>query len=275
MALTKFQYDICRLLAERRRQAGESYVAGGAALNFLLKTPRRSQAIDLFHDTTEALVSSWTGDHSLLQKNGCHVQVSRESPSFVEAFVSRNTETVQIQWVRDSAFRFFPLIEDEALGLALHPFDLATNKVLAMAGRLEPRDWIDVINCCQKIQPLGYLIWAACGKDPGFNPHSLLQEIQRGSHYTQDELDTLDFEGPSPCAKQLGEIWHTYLQDTTSIIQSLPEEEQGKAVLTKDGVLCQEIGKLFETSDLRYHRGSIRGVWPSVTTKSGARPQPS
>ena len=39
----------------------------------------------------------------------------------------------------------FPLMEHERLGLTLHPFDLATNKILAMVGRLEVRDWVDVI----------------------------------------------------------------------------------------------------------------------------------
>ena len=33
MALTGFQRDICRLLAENRIRSGESYVAGAAALN--------------------------------------------------------------------------------------------------------------------------------------------------------------------------------------------------------------------------------------------------
>lgn len=82
-----------------------------------------------------------------------------------------------MQWSRDSAFRFFPLVEDSLMGLALHPFDLATNKVLALAGRLEPRDWIDVLHCDEKLQPFGFLVWSACGKDPGFNPRSLLAEF--------------------------------------------------------------------------------------------------
>lgn len=46
---------------------------------------------------------------------------------------------------RDSANRFFPLQPHEDLGLTLHPFDLATDKVPALVGRLEVRDWIDVI----------------------------------------------------------------------------------------------------------------------------------
>ncbi len=33
MALSRFQRDVCRLLAAQRIRSGESYVAGGAALN--------------------------------------------------------------------------------------------------------------------------------------------------------------------------------------------------------------------------------------------------
>jgi hypothetical protein len=45
----------------------------------------------------------------------------------------------------------------------LHPFDHATNKILALAGRREARDWIDAIQCHETLQPLGYLAWAASG----------------------------------------------------------------------------------------------------------------
>ena len=51
MALTEFQRAVCRLIAANRIATGESYVAGGVALNELLATPRISRDIDLFHDT--------------------------------------------------------------------------------------------------------------------------------------------------------------------------------------------------------------------------------
>lgn len=91
---------------------------------------------------------------------------------------------------------FFPLQAHEELGLTLHPFDLATNKVLAMAGRLEVRDWVDVLSCDERLQPLGFLVWAACGKDPGFGPALLVREIRRASRYSQAEVDLLEFDGP-------------------------------------------------------------------------------
>lgn len=63
----------------------------------------------------------------------------------MQATVARGPDRLLAEWVHDSAYRFFPLVEDDELGLTLHPFDLATNKVLALIGRLEVRDWIDVI----------------------------------------------------------------------------------------------------------------------------------
>ena len=59
MALSEFQRRLCRLLADERKRSGESYVAGGVALNELLAGQRRSRDIDLFHDAQEALATSW------------------------------------------------------------------------------------------------------------------------------------------------------------------------------------------------------------------------
>jgi hypothetical protein len=61
MALTPFQRDVCRLLADNRLRSGESYVAGGAALNTLVAAPRLSRDVDLFHDTEQARAALWAG----------------------------------------------------------------------------------------------------------------------------------------------------------------------------------------------------------------------
>ncbi len=170
MALTGLQRTVCRLLADNRIASGESYVAGGVALNELLAAARISRDVDLFHDTDEALAASWRADRLVLEANGFEVLVVRERTTFVEAEVSGGGDRVRMEWARDTAFRFFPLQRHEEFGLTLHPFDLATNKVLALVGRLEVRDWVDVIASHERVQPLGYLAWAACGKDPGFGP---------------------------------------------------------------------------------------------------------
>lgn len=65
--------------------AGESYVAGGSALNEILRTPRRSGDIGLFHDTTDALAATFAADRDVLLRSGFAVEVQRETPSFVQA----------------------------------------------------------------------------------------------------------------------------------------------------------------------------------------------
>lgn len=267
MATTAFQRQLCRLIARSRRDSGESYVAGGVALNTLLQAPRISRDIDLFHDTDEALRTSWKNDRALLTHDGYSLDVIREAPTYVEALVSKETERVIVQWLRESAFRFFPLVEDEDFGLVLHPLDLATNKVLALAGRLEPRDWIDVLTTHDKLQPLGYLVWAACGKDPGFSPVSLLAEAGRSGRYSQAELNELAFDGSAPDARELGTKWHRMLSEALTIVEALPPHESGKAVLDRQGVPYRK-GPETLNVDLRehtivFHEGRIGGVWPA------------
>src|SRR5262249_23417436 len=98
MALTEFQRAVCRLLADHRISSGESYVAGGVALNEIMATTRTSRDIDLFHDTGEALEASWQADRRRLEARGFTVVVTRERPSFVEAEVGKGGQHVLMEW---------------------------------------------------------------------------------------------------------------------------------------------------------------------------------
>jgi hypothetical protein len=268
MALTQLQHDICRIITGRLKKSGESYVAGGVALNLMLEAPRISRDIDLFHDTTEAVESAWVEDQALLKGANLEVIPLRDVVGFKEALVRGDVGEVLVQWIRDSAFRFFPLVESEILGLTLHPFDLATNKVLALVGRLEPRDWIDVLESDEKIQPLGYLAWAACAKDPGFSPRSILSEAKRSGRYSQAELNELSFLGPPPHAGELGQKWHRILDEAARLIEALVDCEIGTCVLDHSGGLCRlpakELKEAVRRNRLRFRSGSIRGVLPVI-----------
>lgn len=270
MALTPLQRTICRLIARHRIASGESYVAGGAALNEIVASGRLSRDIDLFHDTETALHETWQADRELLTANGFVVRVVRERPGFVEAEVGEHSDFVRVEWTRDSSFRFFPLIEHQDFGLTLHPFDLATNKVLALVGRLEVRDWIDVITCHDRIQPLGYLAWAACGKDPGFSPAAVLDHAGRSGRYSSEEVGQLAFADAAPDAAALSRQWHAMLNQAHRIISVLPEESVGACVLDASGDLCRAEPERLATSiaqrELRFHTGRIRGALP--TTRS-------
>ncbi len=268
MALTPFQQTFCRCIAANRIAQGESYVAGGSALNALLGGRRLSRDIDLFHDTAEALEATWQADRALLETAGYDVRVIHERPAYVEALVGDGNESVLVQWTRDSAFRFFPLVQHDDFGLTLHPVDLATNKALALVGRLEVRDWADIITCHEQVQPLGYLLWAASGKDPAFSPLSILEQAGRSGRYTANEFQELSFEGPPPDVVALSRQWHGMLEDARSIIGLLPVEQAGKCVLEKSGSLCRasEAQLAHDLADERivFHPGCVRGAFPQV-----------
>ena len=117
MALTEFQRAVCRV------------VAANAKTNI-------PHDIDVFHDTTEAVATSWAADRAALEGSGYRVDVQQIRAGFVEATVAGAGGTVVMQWTSGSAFRFFPLVEHDEFGLTLHPFDLATNKTLDAEGEI-------------------------------------------------------------------------------------------------------------------------------------------
>lgn len=277
MALTPLQRRICLLLAEQRKRSGESYVAGGVALNELLGGTRMSRDVDLFHDTEEALAATWAQDRLTLQGAGLRVETSREGPSFVQAQVGAGAEIEVLQWVQDSAYRFFPLVESELFGLTLHAFDHATNKVLALAGRRKVRDWVDTIQCHDTLQPLGYLAWAASGKDPGLSPLFILEQAAR-TRYVQEELDQLQFEGPTPRAAELSARWHQAVDEARALIRLLPPDQVGRCVLDHQGRLQaaspQALGGELGAGRVAFHEGRIRGAFPELRAVADGRPTP-
>lgn len=271
MALSPFQRDICRLLAAGWRASGESYVAGGAALGVALATARISRDLDIFHDSTEAVARSWDRDRAALAQAGFAIELVRERPGFVEALVRRADDVVVMEWARDSAFRFFPLVEHPELGLSLHPVDLATNKVLAMISRAEVRDWLDVIDAELRLQPFGFLAWAAAGKDPGFSPAGIVGHARRTSRYTDDEFAQLAFEGPAPRAADLAATWHDALRRADAIIEALPASHAGELVLTDGAELFTGTGdalsRALREDTLRFHPGRLGGAWPAFRSR--------
>jgi hypothetical protein len=267
MALTPLQQRICRLLADTRKRSGQSYVAGGVALNQLLGGSRQSEDIDLFHDTQAALSSALREDRATLLADGLGVETLRDHPSFVEARVRSDDETALVQWVQDSAYRFFPLVEHDLLGLTLHPFDVATNKVLAVAGRREVRDWVDAIQCHEKVQALGYLAWAASGKDQGLGPGVIVEEAAR-VRYSEPEFAALVYEGPPPILREVAVRWRQAIAEAREIIERLPPEYVGQCVLDTSGQLMkaspQDLERELAAGRVAFHAGRIRGAYPEV-----------
>ena len=261
MPLTRFQREIAMLLAGNRSE--DSYLAGAAALHRIPNSKRYSNDLDYFHDSEQRVASAFEADRELLLKAGFKVQIEMNQRGFIRAVVSQAGEATKIEWAHDSAWRFMPPIRNEEVGVQLHPIDLAVNKVLALAGRDEPRDFLDILFIHDEILPLGALIWAAVGKDPGFTPVSLLELIKRRGKYRPEDFSRLNLVEPVDLVATKRK-WLEALDDAERFIRSRPPSEVGCLYYCPD---AEEFVVPSESVKVVPHFGAPGGVLPRIFTE--------
>jgi hypothetical protein len=260
--LSKLQEEILCLLAAHRDP--ESYVAGSTPLN--REAPRYSGDIDIFHDREERVARAAEKDSVILQAHGFSLQWLRRELNFYSVLLRRDDEATKLEWVVDSDFRFFPALPDELFGYVLHPIDLATNKVMAAAGRREPRDVVDLVMIHEQVLPLGAVVWAAVGKSLGFTPEGLINEIRRLARYTEADFRRVASDPPvDPAATMVR--FRQSLDEAEAFVMRMPTDQAGLLFL-KDGQVVQPDPDHLD--DYTTHAGQRRGHWPTSAEISAA-----
>jgi hypothetical protein len=253
--LHRIQIDILNLLASHRDP--ESYVAGSTPLN--QDAPRYSGDIDIFHDREERVARATGDDSAVLEANGYALQWLRREPTFYAVLASKAGAATKLEWAVDSDFRFFPTMRDETFGYVLHPVDLAMNKVMAAAGRHEPRDVVDLLTIHDRIVPLGAVIVAAVEKAPGFTPEGLINEIRRHARYTEADFRRIASDPPVDAAATMTRL-RQVLEEADAFVARMPTDKTGLLFL-KDGIVVQPDPDRLQ--DYETHAGAPRGQWPS------------
>jgi hypothetical protein len=253
--LTKFQAHTLSLLAAQR--SPDSYVAGGVALN--RAGPRFSGDIDVFQDSEERLATAAEADANTLIEAGLEFAWKKVQTGKREAQIEGLGETMRLDWVADSDFRFFPAQPDELFGYVLHPVDLATNKASAAADRREPRDIVDLVTIHESILPLGAVICAAVGRFPGLSPEEMLAEITRHSRFTAEEFRVLATEHPLDIPDLHRRI-RNMIEEAEQYISRISSGDVGFVFLDGEKPVQPAPG-----SYDKYNRrsGARGGVWPS------------
>jgi hypothetical protein len=269
MPLTGFQRRIARLISANRR--AESYVAGGAVLNRADSALRISKDLDIFHDDvpagqggSEIIRASAERDARLLEEHGYAIAWQSRRDGHHKATVRMGDEFVRIDWTIDSAFRFFPAQPDEDFGYSLHPADLATNKVLALVGRIEVRDLLDVLQLDNGYLSFGALVWAACGKDPGYAPSQIINLANIHSRYQQADLMVEQLTRQVDI-KDLKKQWIDAKDRATNLIDRLPSDDLGCLYLDQNGSPVTPDPSAGDFHELVRHRGSVRGAMPHIS----------
>ena len=264
MPLTDFQ----RLLLAELAQAptDDRYLAGGAAMHFAANSVRYSDDLDFFHDSEVRVAAAFAADRDRLLGAGYAVEVELSQPGFIRAVVRRGEQATRVDWAHDTAWRFMPLLRDPLGGLMLHPVDLAINKLLALAGREEPRDFVDILFVHRRVLPLAAACWAAVGKDPGFTPLSLLELLKRRGRYRPEDFARLNLVEPFDLAAGKT-VWLAALADAEAFARGRPPEEIGclyYATRQKQAFVMPRPDASLPEQNIVPHYGAPGGVLPRI-----------
>ena len=265
MPLTTLQKNVLAMLAANRSE--ESHFAGGIVLNAAADSGRYSHHFDIFHELAEEVKCASDRDVASLREAGFAVEtISRygewdQASTFRKATIVRASESLEIDWAADSAFRFFPIERDSSLGWRLHLFDVATNKALALSARTETRDYVDIVEL-HKTFPLAAICWAACGKDPGFSPLSLLKMMRRFARIDPAKLEEIQARALDPIALKMA--WIEMSDEAEAKMVRLADEQPDLPIGVAFVDAAGKPGWLGDVPSLRIHAPSVRGCWPTV-----------
>lgn len=263
MPLTQLQNDVLQVIAANRSE--DSHFAGGMVLNAADDSARYSHDFDIFHDAEEEVMRASNADLASLRAAGYQVETRTgdwSNPcSFRKAKLTRGNDELEIDWAQDAAYRFYPIQPDPLLGWRLHLFDMATNKALALSARSVTRDYVDIVEL-DKHYPLEAIVWAACGKDPGFTPMLLLEMMRRFARVNPRQLATIQARNLDPVAlkKTWIEMSDRADAEITRVADTMPDLPIGVAFVDAAG----RLGWIGSDPSLRPHPPSLRGCWPDV-----------
>jgi hypothetical protein len=203
--LSKFQVTLANLFFSLPESA-RFLLAGGGALIAQGIVPRPTEDLDFFTDrqvgdveaASDALITA-------VVAHGWTAELLRSGPGFRRCAIT-GPETVLVDLAVDSPSTDTPTLT--IAGPALAPADLVVRKTLALFGRAEPRDYIDVYVLHQRFNRNDTLHKAA-ESDPGFDTDVFVQALR--AHRRLADADFPDIGTPIEEIRNYFDAWATEL----------------------------------------------------------------
>ncbi|MCY4184028.1 MAG: hypothetical protein OXC82_10295 [Rhodobacteraceae bacterium] len=172
MPLDNFQKEILEII--RKNRTASSPFAGSSVIQY--HGMRLSDDQDIFTAGDPEPVMRI--DKQALVDAGLIVQETKTYTGFRECRVMRpGISTAILQWTQALNLEYFAPVPDPDFGQRLHFVDLAVNKTLAAANRMEERDFVDLWMLDRYIMPLWRMACAAGSKSQDFGPLALVERI--------------------------------------------------------------------------------------------------
>lgn len=169
------------------------YLTGGTALSAFYLFHRKSRDLDLFTSVEESILPFSYKIEEALKKEGFKTERTRGLHSFVELAAGSSGESTIIHLALDSPYRLEPLREfEEFPSLKIDSLaDIAANKLLALFGRANLRDFVDVFFLKREKLGKEELMGMARRKDPGFDTYWLGASMERINEFASDSPEML------------------------------------------------------------------------------------
>ncbi len=185
--LSELQRRVAVILSQLPDASG-FVLAGGGALIARGDVDRLTRDLDFFTVEPDQVDRLLPVFEAALRADGLGVVEERVSAGFARLVVSDGAERTGVDLAADA--RLLPA-EPSDLGLLLNVEESAVDKVLAIFGRAEARDFVDLA----ALEPrfgLNHLLELARAKDLGFLPSVFLDMLGRFDRLPRDEFDVDD-----------------------------------------------------------------------------------
>jgi len=165
-------------------------LAGGAALISQGLVNRRTNDLDFFGTSKETLAQRFPEVVSALRSEGFEIEIRRSTPQFARIVVRGTDSETEVDFGLDG--RLFPLEQGE-FSPVLTSKELAVDKVLAVFGRSEARDFVDLY-ALEHFFRLEDLFVLAAEKDRGFDLGIFAEMSRRVTLLDPSEFNLNDME---------------------------------------------------------------------------------
>lgn len=186
--LSPLQARIAVVLA-RLPEAEGFALAGGAALIVHEVISRETRDLDFFTPSASDVGTVLPGFQQALAREGLTATAEQVLEGFARLTVTDGTETTTVDLASD--YRLRPPVET-AVGRVVAEDELAADKVLALAGRVEARDYLDVARLVERHGSFEALCRLAEQKDPGFRRWALADMLRHFDRIARDDFPLRD-----------------------------------------------------------------------------------
>jgi hypothetical protein len=182
--LSALQKEVAAIIASLE-EAENFALAGGAALIVRGEVDRRTRDLDFFGLDGDAVDRLVPIVERQLTDAGFGVRRIRSNPGFARLEIDRLGERTEVDLAADA--RLLPAEPGPNGLLLLSSEELAVDKVLAVFGRAEARDFLDLMAVEAKFD-LRHLFELAAEKDHGFSPAVFAQMTEQFRRLGRDEF---------------------------------------------------------------------------------------